>query len=169
MTKRIGSWVAAIALVLATTVPVALAADTTAERFDNLKALAGDWTMSGGDGSVAVTYRVTAGGSAVVETLFPGAPHEMVTIYTVDNGDLVLTHYCAEGNQPHMKAVKGGDAGAIDFKFVGGGNMKSDKDGHMHEAVFTFEDKDHVKATWVYFKDGKAGENQEFTLVRLKS
>ena len=168
MMKRIGVWTAT-ALVIATLSFVNYAADTTTARFDNLKALAGDWTMNGGDGSTAVTYRVTAAGSAVVETLFPGTPHEMVTVYTVDKGDLVLTHYCAEGNQPHMKAVKGGDANSIAFKFDGGGNIKSPKDGHMHEAAFAFTDADHVKSTWLYFKDGKAGETKEFSLVRKKS
>ena len=168
MVKRIGGWAAA-ALVLVAASVAALAADTTAARFDSLKALAGEWTMTGGDGSVAVTYRVTAGGSAVVETLFPGAPHEMVTIYTIDKGELVLTHYCAEGNQPHMKAVKGGDADAVDFKFDGGGNIKSPKDGHMHEASFAFKDADHLKSTWQFYKDGKPGEKAEFDLVRKKS
>ena len=168
MVKRIGVW-AATALVIGSGSLVTLAVDTTTARFDNLKALAGDWTMSGGDGTVAVTYRVTAGGSAVVETLFPGAPHEMVTVYTLDKGDLVLTHYCAEGNQPHMKAVKGGDPSTIAFKFDGGGNIKSPKDGHMHEATFTFKDADHVTSTWLFYKDGKAGETKEYSLVRLKS
>jgi hypothetical protein len=168
MVKRIGGWAAA-GLVIAAASVAALAADTTTARFDNLKALAGEWTMSGGDGSVAVTYRVTAGGSAVVETLFPGAPHEMVTMYTIDKGELVLTHYCAEGNQPRMKAVKSGDANAIAFKFDGGGNIKSSKDGHRHEATFAFIDPDHVKSTWLFYNDGKAGETKEFSLVRLKS
>ena len=131
--------------------------------------MAGDWTTVGGDGTVAVTYRVTAGGSAVVETLFPGAPQEMVTVYTVDKGELVLTHYCAAGNQPHMKAVKGGAADVIAFKFDGGGNIKSSKDGHMHEATITFKDANHVSSTWVYYEDGKAGENKAFVLVRMKS
>jgi hypothetical protein len=167
MTKRIGFW-AASALLIGAASLVALAVDTTTARFDNLKALAGDWTASGGDGTVAVTYRVTAGGSAVVETLFPGAPHEMVTVYTIDKGELVLTHYCAEGNQPHMKAVKSGDASSIAFRFDGGGNIKSPKDGHMHEATITFKDAEHVSSTWVYYKDGKAAENKEFVLVRLK-
>ena len=62
--------------------------------------------------------------------------------------DLVLTHYCAQGNQPHMKAVNGGDANAIAFKFDGGGNMTT---------------------TWLFYRDGKAGESKEFALARMKS
>jgi hypothetical protein len=165
MRKHLGL---AIVLVLLTSSALA-ATDTAAERFDHLKALTGDWTKSGGDGSVAASYRVTAGGTAVVETLFPGSPHEMVTVYTMDKGDLVLTHYCSEGNQPHMKAARGGDANAIAFKFDGGGNIKSPKDGHMHEATFAFKDADHVTSTWQFYKDGKPGEKAEFNLVRKAS
>lgn len=168
MVKRIGVCVAS-ALVIGAASLVTLAADTATARFDKLKALAGDWTKSDGDGSVAASYRVTAGGTAVVETLFPGTPHEMVTVFTVDKGDVVLTHYCAEGNQPHMKAVKGGDANAIDFKFDGAGNMKSPNDGHMHEARFAFKDADHLTSTWQFYKDGKPGEKAEFILVRKAS
>lgn len=168
MMKRIGVWAMA-ALAIGAASVLAYAADTTAARFDKLEALAGDWTKSGGDGSVAATYRVTAGGSAVLETLHPGAADEMVTIYTVDRGDVVMTHYCAVGNQPHMKAVRGGGANAIDFKFDGGGNIKSPNDGHMHEATFAFKDADHVVSTWQFYKDGKPGEKAEFNLVRKTS
>ena len=65
MLKRVGVLAASVLVIGAASVAT-LAADTVTARFDNLKALAGDWTMSGGDGTVAVTYRVTAGGSAVV-------------------------------------------------------------------------------------------------------
>lgn len=166
--KRIGVRTLAVVAIAAASV-VVQAADTTTARFDKLKALAGDWTKSDGDGSVAATYRLTAGGTAVVETLFPGTPHEMVTVFTLDKGDLVLTHYCAEGNQPHMKALKEGDANAIAFKFDGGGNIKSQKDPHMHEASFTFKDADHLTSKWQFYKDGKPGELAEFNLVRKAS
>jgi hypothetical protein len=168
MMKRIGVWTLAL-LAIGTASAAAHAADATTARFDKLKALAGDWTKPDGDGTVEASYRVTAGGTAVVETLFPGTPHEMVTVFTVDKGDLVLTHYCAEGNQPRMKALKGGDASAIDFKFDGGGNIKSPKDGHMHEASFAFKDADHLTSKWQFYKDGKPGELAEFNLVRKAS
>jgi hypothetical protein len=165
MAKR--TRVLAAAFVLGAAVLAVSADDTASAQFDKLKALAGDWTTSGGDGSVSHNYRVTAAGTAVVETMLPGTPHEMVTVYSIDKGDVVLTHYCAAGNQPHMKAVRGG-ADTIDFKFDGGGNLKSPKDGHMHEASFTFVDADHIKSTWQYYKDGKPGEKAQFDLVRKK-
>src|ERR1700730_6218322 len=49
--------------------------------FDQFKQLAGEWTGKAADGKdeheVAVTYKVTSAGSAVVETIMPGTDHEM--------------------------------------------------------------------------------------------
>jgi hypothetical protein len=125
--------------------------------------------MAGGDGSVAVTYRLTGAGSAVVETIFPGGDHEMVTVYTMDKGDVVLTHYCATGNQPRMRAAKGGDASSIAFKFDGAGNLASANDVHMHDLDIAFVDGDHVKSSWHLYKDGKQSEVKTFELARKKS
>ncbi len=146
-------------------------ADAGLERF---KQLAGDWvgTISGGEGKekqeVRVNYKVTSAGSAVVETITPGSEHEMVTLIHKDGDDLVLTHYCALGNQPRMKAERGGDDKKIAFKFAGATNLKSDKDPHMHEAVFTFVDKDTLKAEWTHYHDGKAAGTAAFELKRKK-
>ena len=89
--------------------PPAPRAPAALERF---KALAGEWVAAeDGEmtkkGDLVARYAVTAGGSAVVETVFPGSPHEMVTVYHADGPDLVLTHYCVEGNQPRMRARGG--------------------------------------------------------------
>jgi hypothetical protein len=40
---------------------------------------------------------------------------EMVTVYHADGPDLVLTHYCLEGNQPRMRA-KGAQGSRFDFR-----------------------------------------------------
>src|SRR5438309_5279140 len=62
--------------------------------FEKIKALAGEWEAKGtGEHSGTVSYKVTAGGSAVLETLFGGSDHEMVTLYYLEGGDLAMTHY----------------------------------------------------------------------------
>ena len=75
--------------------------------FEKLKSLAGEWTgQTGQEGKVqevSAVYKTTSNGSVVMETLFPGSPHEMVTVYYLDGEHLVLVHYCAAGNQPRMK------------------------------------------------------------------
>src|SRR5687767_10130795 len=80
----------------------------TNSGLEKMKKLAGTWVAADKDGKptdqVVSIIKVTAGGSAVHETLFPGQPHEMISVYTADGPDLVMTHYCVLGNQPRMKA-----------------------------------------------------------------
>src|SRR5262245_26324092 len=75
---------------------------------EKMKSMAGTWVVADKDGKptdeIASVIRVTAGGSAVHETIFPGQPHEMISMYTAEGSDLVMTHYCMLGNQPRMKA-----------------------------------------------------------------
>jgi hypothetical protein len=139
-------------------------------QFEALKALAGDWVEIGKDGKptdkLVSSIRVTAAGSAIQETLFPGTDHEMVTMYHLDGEALVLTHYCMLGNQPRMRAEPGKDANKIEFKFAGGTNLKSNDDQHMHQATLTIDGKDRFKAVWASCKDGKTCHEVTLDLVR---
>jgi hypothetical protein len=141
-------------------------------RFEQFKQLAGEWVgkeKGKGGFEVHVKYKVTAGGSAVVETLFPGTDHEMVTVIHRDGDDLLLTHYCMLGNQPQMKAPGKGDGTKVAFKFVRATNLKSEKEMHMRDATYTFVSKDTLRTEWTHYKDGKAGDRVVFELKRRKA
>jgi hypothetical protein len=146
------------------------AASAAARRFEALKGLAGEWVEVNKDGRptdrVVTSLRVTAAGSAVQETLFPGTPHKMVTMYHLDGADLVLTHYCVLGNQPLMRAEPGDDVHRIVFKFVRAANLKSEEDPHMHQATFKLGAKDRFQAEWVSCKDGQPCRRVSFDLAR---
>ena len=116
---------------------------------DKLKTLAGEWVYDGGEkkGQLAARYTVSSAGSAVVEQLFPGTDHEMITVYHLDGDKLMMTHYCAAGNQPRMHAEPGADK--LVFTCSGGSNMK-ESDGHMHAMTLTFIDDDHFKEEWTW-------------------
>ncbi len=144
-------------------------AKASAQRFEALKQLAGDWVevKDGKPGDKVISsIRVTSAGSAVQETLFPGTEHEMVTMYHLDGDDLVLTHYCSLGNQPRLKAEPGADVNTIVFKYVGATNLKSADDHHINGATLTLDGKDHFKAEWVSCKEGKACHQVKLDLVR---
>lgn len=136
------------------------------------KALAGEWAGKGMHGEaneeVTIVYKVTSGGSAVVETIAPGTDHEMVTVIHPDGDSLVLTHYCMLGNQPQLKATPKEGAKSIAFDFVKATNLKSDKDMYMHDVTFTFVDKDTLKTEWTNFNEGKAAGKAVFELKRKK-
>ncbi len=138
--------------------------------FEKLKGLAGDWEGDAGDKSSTmkglVLYKVIGGGSAVVETLFPGTPHEMLTVYHLDGKKLMLTHYCAAGNQPRMTLTRKSTPQQLDFDFSGGTNLKASKDPHMHALRIRFEDKDRIAAEWDYHENGKLKDCKKFVLAR---
>jgi hypothetical protein len=137
-----------------------------------VKSLAGRWrgNVVTKDGPQAeVHYRVTAGGSTVEETLFPGTPHEMVSMYHLEGGDLVLTHYCAMGNQPRMRLVKGSSSPMeLRFEFAGGSNIDPERDAHMHGGTLRLPAADRVEADWAVWENGKQTGANRFFLERVK-
>ena len=141
---------------------------------EKLKKLAGTWVEADKDGKptdkVVSVVKVTAGGSAVHETAFPGTPMEMVSVYHLDKDELVMTHYCALGNQPRMKADPKSPANQIKWVFAGGTNLDPAKDMHMHEGTITFVDDDHIEFSGVAWVNGKPAEDHCATmkLVRKK-
>jgi hypothetical protein len=146
---------------------------TDTSGLDQFKQLAGEWEGKEVKGlhpgkEVQIKYKVTAGGSAVVETLFPGTDHEMVSVIHRDGDDLVLTHYCMMGNQPQMRAPAKAEDGKVAFKFAKVTNLKSDKDPYMHDVTFTFTGKDTLTTEWTYFKDAKSAGSVVFELKRKK-
>jgi uncharacterized protein (TIGR02246 family) len=142
---------------------------------ERLKSLAGDWAgtatwdQGGKKGSVEfkLSYKVTSGGKTVVETMFPGTPGEMVTVYYVDDGDLALVHYCTAGNQPRMMLKPAANPDDLAFRCVGGANMK-ERDSHMHSARIRILDADHIAGEWSSVKDGKVQWVAETTLERQR-
>jgi hypothetical protein len=153
--------------------PLSSAQQPAVVAFDKLKALSGDWIdVDGAFGmkdKVAVTYRVTGGGTSVVETLFAGTPHEMTTVYYKDGTHVALTHYCSAGNQPRMRATTT-DGSSLDFAFDGGTNFDPAKDGHMHAGRIDFLGPDRVKAQWIGWDKGKpSAHSPTFTIARKKA
>lgn len=142
--------------------------------FEKMKKLAGTWVEADKDGKptdkVVSVIKVTASGSAVHETNFPGSEMEMMSVYHLDGNDLIMTHYCMLGNQPRLKADPKSPANQIRFLFAGGTNLDPKKDMHMHEGTLTFVDGDHLEMSGVAWVNGKPAEDHCVTmkLVRKK-
>jgi hypothetical protein len=165
-----------LALLLQTSALLVLAADTPLApadpkaAFAQLQALAGEWKGGIGqpDGAPGrMNYRVTAGGHTVMETMFPGTDHEMISMYHLDGKDLVLTHYCAAGNQPKMKlSAEKSTATELVFEFDGGSNLDAAKDGHIHCGRIRLPEPNRLEADWVFYAGGKSAGTNRFFLSR---
>lgn len=143
-----------------------------ARQLEMIRGLVGDWEHIAPDGSktgASNSFRETAGGSAIEEVIFGGTDHEMLTIYHVDGGRLMLTHYCVLRNQPRMVARSQAEPGVIQFDFLDGTGMDPSVDPHMHEAVIEFLDENHYNATWTSFNKGEPEGAVTFQMTRVKS
>ncbi len=134
--------------------------------FDLLKGLDGNWAGKNNQGQpIQVTFRITAGGSALMSEILGRGPENMITMFHMDGDRLLMTHYCGAGNQPRMKVIAS-DAKSVSFEFMDGTNI-GPGDGHMQRVTFTQPDTDHHVEEWIFLEHGKE-TNEVFTLVRAK-
>jgi hypothetical protein len=156
---------AILTLLLAST---ALMAQSSAQKtLDRFKSMVGTWQGKSPSGaSSEVTYRLTAGGTAVMADMHM-AGEDMVSMYYVNGDDLLMTHFCPTNNQPRMKAVISPDLNTVSFDFMDATNLPGPNTGHMHRAVFLFSDADHYTEEWTWKQEGK-DTKMHFEMQRKK-
>ncbi len=125
--------------------------------------LTGAWHGTTADGgAVDVVFRPIAGASALAETF--GRPERAtMTLYHPDHDSLVATHYCAQGNQPRLRATA---IAAHQLRFAAADTTDLDPDeARLVELTFTlgpdrFErvedylapDGTHARTTWRFVR-----------------
>ena len=138
--------------------------------FELVKTLVGTWQGSkqalDGQETITVEYALTSRGTAVIERMFPGTPKEMVSIYTQDGHEMVMTHYCALGNQPRMKTSSPVTGNSITMSYIDGTGIHSLQDKHMHELTLTLIDDHHINHEWTVFETGRKSGTHTFTFAR---
>ena len=140
-----------------------------AALLDRVKSLEGTWESKGPEGThVSSVFAVTSNGSAVRELMLPGTPQEMTNMYTMEGPTLVMTHYCAMGNQPHMRAKAEPHSKTIHFDSDGVSNLQKDHAGYMGSMALTIIDNDHIKADWSYNQEGQEPATSTFEMTRKK-
>jgi hypothetical protein len=126
------------------------------KSFDQLKSLAGSWEGKSSEGEpVQVSFRMTAGGSALMSEIV-GHGEDMISMINFDGPNrLLLTHYCAVGNQPRMQASASPDGKTITFNFVDATNLDGQQSGHMDHVVLAMLGPDHHIEEWNFVDHGK--------------
>lgn len=145
---------------------------TGSKEFERMKQLVGTWEgttdMDKEGKKVRVEYRLTSGGSALVETLFPGEAEEMVSVYHDRKGKLAMTHYCMLRNQPLM-TLKKADPQTIELVFARKGNsIDPAREKHMHAVRIEFTDNDHIIQKWTTYEKGKDKGGVTIKLTRVR-
>jgi hypothetical protein len=142
------------------------------KAFERMKQLVGVWegSMDMGKGPMksTVSYRLTSADSAIVETVFEGAPHEMTSVYHDDSKRLLtMTHYCAEHNQPKLTLTS-----MVDNKLTMDLSTDSDigvtRETHIHSATIQFDGNDKMTQQWISFENGKKNQVVEIAFKRVR-
>jgi hypothetical protein len=131
-------------------------AQTDAQKaFASIKTMPGTWEGKGEDGSpLRVDFKVTAHGSAIQSEILGN--EDMISMFHLDGPDkLLMTHYCAVGNQPRMQGSVSPDGKTITFKFVDATNLGATDAGHMQGMVLTLIDDNHHTEEWTFVDHGK--------------
>lgn len=142
-----------VVLMLAAT--AAFAQSDAQKSFDKIKTLAGSWEGKTSEGkSVQISFRVTSSGSALMSEIM--GYENMITMFHLDGDRLLMTHYCATGNQPRMVGKMSADGKTVSFDFLDVTNFTSTQPGHMQQMVVSMPDANHHTEEWVFqAQDGK--------------
>ena len=136
--------------------------------FEPLASIAGTWELQGSDGpGERISFQVSSAGSAVREIMFPGTEHEMTNMYTLDGNSLVMTHYCAGGNQPHMRAT-GITRGSLTFEPAGVSDLSAPDEPYMATMTLVFVDEDHIEEHWTSMRGNEVDHEMTLRLQRVR-
>lgn len=80
---------------------------------------------------------------------------DMISMFHMDGSRLLLTHYCAVGNQPRMQASVSPDGKTFTFTYVDATNLASPEAGHMQRMILTLLDENHHTEEWVFADHGR--------------
>lgn len=144
-------------IVMLLSATVVLAQSDAQKSFSQLKSLTGSWEGKSSQGEpVQVSYRMTAGGSALMSEI-NGHGENMISMIHLDGANrLLLTHYCAAGNQPRMQASAASpDGKTITFHFVDATDLDSPQAGHMDHVAISMLDANHHTEEWTFNDHGK--------------
>jgi hypothetical protein len=133
-----------------------------AEVYEQLKSLAGEWQADlPGFGKMTSSVRLVSNGMAIEEVIGTPKDNEL-SVYTLSDGKILLTHYCAmtpDGNQVRLQTPRLGSAPKyLDFGFAGATNLHSKAAAHMRRVIMTISDRDHYSEKWTKTENGKDTE-----------
>jgi hypothetical protein len=124
----------------------------------------GSWEATTASGKVVkVSYRLVSNESALVETFVTPSGKETVTIFHLDCDRLLMTHYCAQGNQPRLRAIEAA-RDDVRFKFADATNVLAGQ-AVLMERSFHFGG-DRMDATEVYQAPNRSLETTTFHFSR---
>ena len=133
-------------------------ARTPPDALEGMRSLAGEWQADlPGFGQIQDSIRLLSKGTAVEETLGPPGDNE-VSLYTRDDGKLLLSHFCAltpDGHVTRLESrVLAGVLREVELVLVSSSNLHDQAAPHMRRVLITFVDRDHFREKWTKTEKG---------------
>jgi hypothetical protein len=136
--------------------------DSVYTAFDLIKSLEGNWHGTYKwigrqyEGEIDAQYYVTGNGSAVVENLLSNGIPSMTSVDHRDGKYLRVTHFCAAGNQPRLKAYGWNiNSPSIIFNFIDITNLSSPESGYVKKIELTILNKETLSLIFTFTSAGK--------------
>lgn len=140
-----------------------------ADRFEQLKALEGDWSGQSDSGRAwRLSYKPIANGTVLVERWTSTSGKETMTVFHMDGARLLATHYCGQGNQPRLALVSPPSEARMAFRFVDATNLPDPEASHQHAMTVEAEGPDRLVRTETYRARGHE-ETDRIVFTRLAS
>src|SRR5580693_2429488 len=131
----------------------------SADAFEQLKALAGEWQADlPGFGVITNSVRLVSNGRGIEETLGTPADNE-ISVYTRDGNRILLTHFCALTPDGHVARLETapitGAFDSLEFVLRDATNLPSVAAPHMRRVLLIIHDHDHFTEKWTKIEKGK--------------
>lgn len=134
-----------------------------AQQFEMIRSWEGRWQVAE-TSALEIVFEPTARGSAMIERWETKSGLHSVTIYHMDGGVLVATHYCPQGNQPRLEA-RSGPVGPVRFTFRDVTGL-DEGESHAHDLAFAAADDGSIVRSEVYRGSEGLQEPSHYTLSR---
>ncbi|WP_444929302.1 hypothetical protein ACJJIF_15880 [Microbulbifer sp. SSSA002] len=124
------------------------------EAFNKIKALSGEWREEGEkNNDFIINFSEIAGGSVLIESWIHKGRQHSLTVYHLDGDDLLVTHYCPQGNQPRLSWQKNTTGEAIEFSFKDITNFASGS--RLDSLAFAWLGNGRLQRQETYVKNGE--------------
>ena len=87
----------------------------------------------------------------------------MLNVYHADGDRVLMTHYCAAGNQPRVEVRTTDDENRLELRFESITNLATPDADHMRQAEYIFDGKDRLTTRWRSMTDGKLSDENSIT------
>lgn len=131
--------------------------------FEVFQSLKGSWTIRSGDKKLPfqMSYDVESNATIVTERF-----GKELSVFYIDGGNFLMSHFCNRGNQPRLKLKSSSPAGRYEFEMFDITNQKEASDAHVQKIIYEILDPQHMNLE-IIWKKGTGEESEKYVLTKL--